>query len=843
MMFKCKQSRNMQADRRAFPSFLLFKRSVLSVFVVLASAVPVPELYAASTAVKARTDDSAPDDNGRFSYFSAPVVSNSGQVVFKGFLYETEAGLADNSGIYQSFVTSSISPTTGTLRQVAREGSPIQVGGVDYTVGNLGASGSYSLVNGLPSVAPTTGVSLMALQLPITGFANSQVTSILALEVGDNTELIAARGGEVPSGDGEYAGFNVFSIGGLSTAGRVTFFSALDNTLAAPDDNTAIFRYTPGGELVELVRKGTPTGGTVLAHLASITTNAYGDAVFLGTEAPVPGGDTHIFRVSSLGSSPSLLVSQGDQAPTADVDPRYFYQLGEIRINNEGEVGFAATLRDGDGSAVDNPSGLYITNGSSETEIVRQGQSTPDGTATFLHFANDLSGDVPRPAFNDLGQFAFNVRLLETGGEQVDGIFRASEAQIIEVAREGDGYEDGVLSNFSDPALNRHGVLAFTADLVLGIESGPEGDYPITEQVLILSDGRDYVTVAREGQMFGGRELQEISFNPSFTVQPGGLNDHARVGYEARFTDGTHAVHVWQPTLGWRAEAGDGIWDNPDNWFMRTLPGVSSEVGMDLDVSAEIQGPADDTEVDTLSVGGGSGLIHLILGSGVLDTVNGFTVGVNGTVSGGGQLGGVVNNAGLIDVPAGTLLNIDGDLHNVTTVALGSSAQLIVSGILSGSGDITGVDGQTLINGGLSPGNSPGLVSVAGSLTLGSNSTTMLEIAGTTAGTDHDVLEVGGTLTLDGTLDVQLTDAFSPQAGDELILMQAASIQGDFDEVNLPGVDGLSFELEKTDTSLVLSVQAESGESSSSSGGALSGLWLCAMLLVRLSLPNRRKVR
>ena len=840
MSIKCLKPRNMQADRCAFTSLTHFKRSALNFFILLMCAGPAQVLADAYTMRVAETGDTVPDENGRFSNFLEPTISSSNLVVFSASLYDTSGGNADNSGIYRMNIPSGIGPFVVTLEQVAREGANFNADGSNYTLGSLYPLATYVPVNA-PLVSNTTGnFSRLALQMPVTT-GNPDGNSIIAVESSDSSfDLVAAAGATVPSGNGDFAEFNAFSIGGLSSSGRVTFFSAMNNTADGSDDNTAIFRSQPGDDAIELVRKGDSPGGPVLTHLASIRTNAYGDAIFLGTEGPGASGDSHLFRVTSLAASPFQLVSEGDQAPTDDVEPRHFSQLSEIRINNDGDVGFAATLRDEDGFVVANDSGLYTSNGSSETEIVREGQSTPDATATFMNFASESTGDVPRSPFNAQGQFAFTVDLQLNGAGQSQGVFRASESELVEVARRDDVYEGGTLRNFSDPALNNHGVMAFTAELVLEIISGPEGDYAVTEEVLILTDGEDYVTVAREGQMFNGKELQDIIFNVNPSGAANGLNDSATVAYEAIFADASHAIHVWQAQLGWRSEAGSGIWDDADNWFLGNAPGFSSDVLLDLANPVDVQGPAQDTDIHSLSMGGAGGMVRLILGTGALNTEDGMTIGVNGTLSGSGDLGGNVSNQGLIEVPDAGVLNIDGDLLNNAGVELGSNAQLILSGRLSGSGDIYGIDGQVMVNGGLAPGNSPGLLSVEGSVTLGPASQTILEVAGTEAGDDFDALQVGGTLTLAGVLDLLLINDFTPQAGDELTLMQAASIEGEFDEVHLPNVDGLSFELEKTETSLVLSVQSESGQASSSSGGALSWLWLCALLCARISLRGRR---
>lgn len=104
------------------------------------------------------------------------------------------------------------------------------------------------------------------------------------------------------------------------------------------------------------------------------------------------------------------------------------------------------------------------------------------------------------------------------------------------------------------------------------------------------------------------------------------------------------------------------------------------------------------------------------------------------------------NNAysGVTTVSAGTLL-VNGNQSASTgavTVALGA--------VLGGSGTIGGV---VTVNGILSPGSSPGVLSVD-SLVLGSSGTSAFEINGTVRGTDYDGLTITGTTgpTYGGTL-------------------------------------------------------------------------------------------
>lgn len=84
---------------------------------------------------------------------------------------------------------------------------------------------------------------------------------------------------------------------------------------------------------------------------------------------------------------------------------------------------------------------------------------------------------------------------------------------------------------------------------------------------------------------------------------------------------------------------------------------------------------------------------------------------------------------------------------------------------------LLGIQGDVAMAGVLSPGDSPGKLTMTGDYTQSSGGTFLAELAGLTAGTQYDQLVVGGTATLDGTLDVVLLNGFVVQLGDSFVLI------------------------------------------------------------------------
>lgn len=123
-----------------------------------------------------------------------------------------------------------------------------------------------------------------------------------------------------------------------------------------------------------------------------------------------------------------------------------------------------------------------------------------------------------------------------------------------------------------------------------------------------------------------------------------------------------------------------------------------------------------------------------------------------------------------------------GALFNVAT---GSSVTFFGT---AGFG-VTG-GGDVFFEADVTPGSSPGLESFGGSVYFGVPASLVIEIAGTTPGTEFDRLEIAGVAELSGNLDVALLDGFNPSLGDTFAILSAASIAGEFLSESLPSIAG-----------------------------------------------------
>ncbi|HEX8523415.1 MAG TPA: hypothetical protein VF669_14270 [Tepidisphaeraceae bacterium] len=123
------------------------------------------------------------------------------------------------------------------------------------------------------------------------------------------------------------------------------------------------------------------------------------------------------------------------------------------------------------------------------------------------------------------------------------------------------------------------------------------------------------------------------------------------------------------------------------------------------------------------------------------------------------------------------------DISGKVTVDTGGSIAAtdsvrILGGTLGGEGTVTA---SALLNAGvLSPGFSPGHMTVMAPYTQLSSGLLEIELGGTGQGTGYDWLEITGTATLGGTLDVKLYNTFLPPIGTSFDVLTASSITGSF---------------------------------------------------------------
>ena len=147
--------------------------------------------------------------------------------------------------------------------------------------------------------------------------------------------------------------------------------------------------------------------------------------------------------------------------------------------------------------------------------------------------------------------------------------------------------------------------------------------------------------------------------------------------------------------------------------------------------------------------------------------------------------GGTLNNTGTI-TSTGTIENEFGATMTLTEGVVDASL-IYNAGTFNPNGGILNVDtfnGDLNNTGGtVCPGHSPGITTINGDYSQDANSMLLIEILGMTSGTEYDVLNVTGSATLGGVLNIDL-DYAGLALGDSFDILIADAILGEFASVS-----------------------------------------------------------
>jgi autotransporter-associated beta strand protein len=237
--------------------------------------------------------------------------------------------------------------------------------------------------------------------------------------------------------------------------------------------------------------------------------------------------------------------------------------------------------------------------------------------------------------------------------------------------------------------------------------------------------------------------------------------------------------------------SGTGLSDNTTSFFagaIRSANGTSNTLQGKVNLAADARIFTGTSTSLTVDVASGDainlGAFNLNIDGAGTHTVNDAIVGTGGLVKTGSgitTLSGTNTYTGTTTVSAGTLA-VNGSIAGEMTVA--SIATLQGNGTISGA---------TTVSGNLKPGNSPGLLTFANSLTLDSTAVTTMEITGTARGTEYDAVNVGGALTYGGTLILDFSGDLYTEGIYSFDLFDFGTSGGSFESMSLAGIYSGSF--------------------------------------------------
>ena len=133
----------------------------------------------------------------------------------------------------------------------------------------------------------------------------------------------------------------------------------------------------------------------------------------------------------------------------------------------------------------------------------------------------------------------------------------------------------------------------------------------------------------------------------------------------------------------------------------------------------------------------------------------------------------------------GTTFSTSGEFLNLGTLILDGGTVAAAGGFdhfgfLEGDGVI---DGEVVSGGKISPGSSPGSITVNGSFTQKAGGVLELELGGSAPGGDYDQLVINGTANLGGCLRLRSPGGSFPANGTAFTPLSATSLTGGFDEI------------------------------------------------------------
>jgi autotransporter-associated beta strand protein len=540
---------------------------------------------------------------------------------------------------------------------------------------------------------------------------------------------------------GDQVGFDDSASGGtVSIVGTVApgviaaSNATLDYTLGGPGaiGGSGVFTKSGTGRMTLLVSNSSSGATTVSAGTLQLGDAATG--VNVAGDVTVAGGALDV-RQAQLGGT--LGVSAGTAAFTSGTVAGLVTVSGGTASFGGGtfESGAAVTagrLGIGDGGLAGNVS-------------VADGGVLDFGNAVNITYTNLLSGSgaIVKTGTGRLTLTANNNPFV--GSLTID----AGEVRIDDQGAGGDFGATAIVVNDGGTFQFGNGTLG-------------NPDLPGSTFITVNTGG---LVVWQEGEDFGGVNLQ----GGTIDMQQGGINPTGTTALQS-WTSGTltgasFAIAGTNPIV--KTTAGEVLVNGSAS--VTTTGGVRIEEGTMRFASALNLGSgsvslgaaatsgtyrydgATASRAGTFTLGGVGGIA-------VTDAAAVLTLptGLSGTGSlvktGAGTLALAGNSGafGPITVESGRLL-VAGSLANATSVSVLAGATLGGSG--TAAGDIT------VLGGTLSPGASPGMLTV-GSLALDAASTTLMEITGTLPGSGHDQVLLSGSVTYGGGLVFDLSQTF-----------------------------------------------------------------------------------
>ncbi len=349
--------------------------------------------------------------------------------------------------------------------------------------------------------------------------------------------VAVARSGQPAPGTDDV--FTQFDTPVINSRDEIAFSAALNSSTAAASSGIFV-GDTSATRLVARSGQTATGGGTIIGFDRTIAINAplVGDAQVAYLAAAQGGANGSSFASDYVGVFRGDGTAANDVAIArrGDVAPGTFggtFQNFEPATINNLGV-VAFRVTQIVGSTDGGTRGLFAGNGTATTEIVRRGETSPFG-GTFNDFSN--------PALNDVGQVAFAASI--TGGSTGLAILRADLAAptVAEIAFLGQTLATGDtlvgINAAAAPALNENGQVAFLGSL----EAQPGG--AARPSILLFDDDSGLMPTVTVGDALLGQTITELGFSFGSSDAFTGLNDVGQIAFSFGLSDGRTGIGLW----------------------------------------------------------------------------------------------------------------------------------------------------------------------------------------------------------------------------------------------------------------------------------------------------------
>jgi autotransporter-associated beta strand protein len=637
------------------------------------------------------------------------------------------------------------------------------------------------------------------------------LTSVAELRLNGLTETIGSlsfRGGQVIGGGG------TLTLNGdveVLTEGAVARITA-DLALSAGNHNFIVTNNTVEPDL-EI--------DGIISGPGDITKSGPGTMAFIGASDNTYSGATTVRSgILQLGKTSNFSVQGsrleiGDASDGSGGDIVRLINNSEIRVNTDIIVNRTGIL-DFNGFTDDigdvNLRAGRIQTGSGLVQL--RGNVTASGEPVgFTFVAASIAGNLDLGASTRTFDVANSTFL---GGGSIDLIVDAVVSGAGGITKTGDGDMQLTAPNtFTGTATVNAGILHVTDDLALGTTNAPTvvnnsaslmlRDVHVIGEPLTLNS-----TASNPGALFGDGQTNRWTGHIT-------LSQTARIGSDTGCglnlgggISGTGDVEKEDDGLlvysGSTPNTYDGVTFVRSGRLFSDIVTLNTGIPSDLIIGDGVGGADADSVVfslhqinnlsrvtvassgflalgaDTIGSLEGNGHVEVFATGSLITGGNNASTTFSGLISGGGTLTKrgtgtftlEANNTytGLTTVETGTLL--------VNGQQSGSPVTVGPSGTLGGNGAVAGLSVAT--GGDLRPGTSPGRLSSLGTA-LNNDSVLNIELDGLTPGTEHDQLNVTGTLNITGS-QLAATLGFAPAEGDQFIIVNndaADPVVGTFD--------------------------------------------------------------